>query len=352
MRCAVWLNGVSLGEHPYGYTPYAYALPTTLLAAPGHPNTLAVRVNNSGSNSRWYSGSGLFRPVTWLTHAPLHIAPAHAGGVYVTTPSVKLLNVAGTRADATAAVAISIRNAGALASGPTIVHVAVWEDSTDVVVGKDNRALLSSKLPAARLVARASVAVPSIASGGSTTVHAQLALGAVATWGPEQPALLTAALCLASDDGCGARPPRTANGTTPSRLESFGVRTFRFTATRGLELNGHTIKLRGGCIHHANGPLGSRAIARAEERRVALLKKSGYNAIRTSQCAATPIHAGTHRGRTAPAPATAACSRVVSPHATSCCRLTRRCRASRVTPLAATRPRKLSWTPATAWGSS
>ena len=77
MRCSAWLNGVPLGEaadqheHPYGYTAIAYALPPKLLAPSGQANSLAVRVDNSGSNSRWFSGSGLFRPVRLLTLPPL-----------------------------------------------------------------------------------------------------------------------------------------------------------------------------------------------------------------------------------------------------------------------------------------
>ena len=65
-------------------------------------------------------------------------------------------------------------------------------------------------------------------------------------------------------------------------VTNFGVRSINITAEKGFLLNGKPIELRGGCVHHDNGPLGSATIDRAEERKVELLKQFGYNAVRTS----------------------------------------------------------------------
>ena len=101
-----------------GYTQFAIRVPRSLLNSAA-PNVLAVRVNNSGSNSRWYSGSGLHRPVTLLTYSKMHIVPPHAGGVYVLTPNVKL-HSNGTVADADANVSIAVQNEdGTAPSKPT-----------------------------------------------------------------------------------------------------------------------------------------------------------------------------------------------------------------------------------------
>ena len=82
MDAEVWVNGQSLGSHPYGYTSFAYDL-TPHLNPAGQENVLAVRVRNEGKNSRWYSGSGIYRHV-WLTVTdPLHVA---LWGIQVTTP--------------------------------------------------------------------------------------------------------------------------------------------------------------------------------------------------------------------------------------------------------------------------
>ena len=70
--------------------------------------------------------------------------------------------------------------------------------------------------------------------------------------------------------------------------QRFGIRDLDFSAERGFRLNGVETLLYGGCLHHANGPLGSRAYDRAEERRVEILRKNGYNAIRTSHNPVSP----------------------------------------------------------------
>ena len=69
MNSDVWLNGHPLGNHPYGYTAFAYDL-TDYLNPPGKENVLAVRVRNPGKNSRWYSGSGIYRHVVLRVTGP------------------------------------------------------------------------------------------------------------------------------------------------------------------------------------------------------------------------------------------------------------------------------------------
>ncbi|KAB2824522.1 MAG: glycoside hydrolase family 2, partial [Paludibacter sp.] len=63
---------------------------------------------------------------------------------------------------------------------------------------------------------------------------------------------------------------------------TFGIRSIEFSAEKGFLLNGENVLLKGGCMHHDNGPLGAATIDRAEERRVELMKAYGFNAIRTS----------------------------------------------------------------------
>ena len=70
MDADFWLNGKHLGNHPYGYTYFQYDL--TKLLKDGL-NTIAVRVRNEGKNSRWYSGSGIFRDVRLITTPAVHI---------------------------------------------------------------------------------------------------------------------------------------------------------------------------------------------------------------------------------------------------------------------------------------
>ena len=79
----------------------------------------------------------------------------------------------------------------------------------------------------------------------------------------------------------------TSSGADSTTVD-FGIRKVSFDSTHGFRLNGETITMYGGCVHHANGPLGSMAVDRAEERRVETLQKLGYNAIRTSHNPVSP----------------------------------------------------------------
>eukprot|EP00965_Chrysotila_dentata_P094528 3125047-Pleurochrysis_carterae.AAC.2 len=92
-------------------------------------------------------------------------------------------------------------------------------------------------------------------------------------WAPESPELYSVKISV-------LQQPR---GVLIDEIEElFGVRTVHLSAEQGFLLNGKSVKLRGGCVHHDNGPLGSVAITRAEIRRVEILKANGYNAVRTS----------------------------------------------------------------------
>ena len=63
---------------------------------------------------------------------------------------------------------------------------------------------------------------------------------------------------------------------------TFGIRSIQYSAEQGFMLNGNPILLKGACMHHDNGILGAAAFERAEQRRIEIMKKNGYNAIRTS----------------------------------------------------------------------
>ena len=81
----VWINGHYLGKRPYGYSTFEYELTPHLIYG-AKPNVIAVKVDNSKQpNSRWYSGSGIYRNVWLTTLDPVHV---EHWGTYVTTPEV------------------------------------------------------------------------------------------------------------------------------------------------------------------------------------------------------------------------------------------------------------------------
>jgi len=237
MNCDVWLNGVHLGNHPYGYTEFAFNVTPHLKDG---KNTVAVRVNNTGRNSRWYSGSGIYRKV-WLSVAGELRIPAH--GVYATTPEV-------SKDAAVVNVEVTVENGSAAARRANVRTRLV--DATGTSAGE----------------AQAALTVP---AGGGATATCALRLSNPQLWSPDNPHLYRAEVVIEAD-------LRVADGGSLQ----IGVRKIEMDAAQGLRINGEGIKLRGGCVHHDNGPLGSACIPRAEERRVEILKTNGYNAIRTS----------------------------------------------------------------------
>ncbi|MCI1681302.1 MAG: DUF4982 domain-containing protein [Bacteroides sp.] len=243
METEVWVNGKKLGYHPNGYTSFIYDISSCCLPA-GQVNTVVVRVVNKGKNSRWYSGSGLYRHVWMVVADPLHLK--HWGNS-VYTSAVRhdsaRIQVSSTlcnryQEDRNVVWSVSILSPGG-------DEVASFTRGTKVLSGKKQE--ISETL---------------------FVEHPQL-------WSVSTPVLYKAVFNMVSD-----------RGKLLDRKEiPFGVRTLAYDATRGFLLNGKPLLLKGGCIHHDNGFLGAAAIDRAEVRKVELLKSNGFNAVR---CAHNP----------------------------------------------------------------
>ncbi|HMC53999.1 MAG TPA: glycoside hydrolase family 2 TIM barrel-domain containing protein, partial [Gemmatimonadaceae bacterium] len=235
----VWINDQYLGKRPYGYSSFRYELTPHLRY--GSSNVIAVRVDNSQQpNSRWYSGSGIYRNVWLVTTDPVHV---DHWGTYVTTPTVS--------------------DTGATAHIRTIVRNQVGRDR-DITV----RTVVYDS--AGRVVATATSGAR--APRDSTVEVAQnLRIPAAARWSLERPYMYRAVTSIICNS-------RTCDQyTTP-----FGVRTFTFDREKGFFLNGRHVKIRGVCLHHDLGALGAAFNTRAMERQIELMKAMGANAIRTS----------------------------------------------------------------------
>lgn len=239
MDCDIWINGEHAGKHPYGYTAFNLDI-TKLLNTPGKPNTIAVRVKNEGKNSRWYSGSGIYRHVWLIITQPVHIVP---WGVYITTPNV-------SRAKATVKISTNIENSG---TNPTDVKLITR------LVDHNGKMVATNESPSRSLSTRNIDIVQNL-----TFTEPQL-------WSTDSPYLYIAETEVIS-----------GGKTVDKVITPFGIRTLNFDAKTGFLLNGKPLELKGGCLHHDNGFLGSATIDRAEERRVELMKAYGFNAIRTS----------------------------------------------------------------------
>jgi beta-galactosidase len=239
MDSDVWINGVHLGRHPYGYTSFAYDLTPHLKA--GSPNVLAVRLCVQQSCSRWYSGAGLFRHVRLVVTAPVHVAHS---GTYVTTPKI----AAGV---AEVSVRTVVENAG-----PAAAEARLMTQVFD---------------PSLKPVGSAAVATTSVDSGGQNTFQQALSIADPKLWSIETPQLYT----VVSQVYVGGR-------LVDAYITPFGIRTIKFTKDKGFFLNGKHVSLNGVCDHHDLGCLGSAVNRRAIQRQLEILKGMGVNAIRTS----------------------------------------------------------------------
>jgi len=235
----VYLNGHKLGTHPYGYTAFTFDLTPDLDYSGA--NVLAVRVDNSAQpNSRWYSGSGIYRHVRVVVTEPTHVAQ---WGVFVTTPE----------ATSTAAkISIRTRVANESSSAVTATVETTLLEKTGKKVGS-----AQSKL--------------SLAPGADDEAAQKIVVAKPSLWSPKSPTLYRAVSTI-----------RQGGKVIDQVTTPFGIRTLAWSADKGLLLNGKSIKLTGGSVHHDNGPLGAAAFDRAEERRVELLKAAGMNAVRTA----------------------------------------------------------------------
>jgi beta-galactosidase len=244
MNAEVWINGEFLGNHPNGYTSFWFDITDKIKFE--KQNVLTVKVKNEGENSRWYSGSGIYRHVWLNIVSPVHIT---TWGTNITTPKV-------TEKEALINIKTSAVNQTQKISKITLV-TKVFD-----VKGQEQIKVETDK---------------SIEPGKTIEIVQEMMLNNPALWSTDSPTLYNAISEIHESD------------SLTDRVETeFGIRQISIDAARGFLLNGKPLKLRGGCVHHDNGILGSMAYNRAEERRVELLKSSGFNAIRSSHNPPSP----------------------------------------------------------------
>jgi len=234
----VFLNDEFAGNRADGFTRFFVDLTPYLRF--GAQNTVRIEVR-SGEDTRWYAGAGLHRPVFLHVDEPVHVVP---DGVRVTTVRIE-------DDQAVVEVATTVRNAA--------LTTAQLEVRTDVHDPRGTRV-------------EGDVSPVTLAPGASGVVRHRVYVPEPALWNVDTPSLYTARVSI-GDDTIDA---------------SFGIRTVTVDPRKGFRINGEEILLRGACIHSDNGALGAASVARAEERRIELLKDAGFNAIRSAHNQASP----------------------------------------------------------------
>lgn len=213
----VSINGKSIGGRAYGYVPFRICADPLLNY--GGENTITVTVDNSQlPNSRWYTGSGIYRPVNLIVGNKTHI---EWQGVRVSTISYQ-----------PARIKVETESNG----GEAVVEIL----DGGKVVASGQGASLELDIPDAKL------------------------------WSDETPYLYTCHVTLAE------------HGQVVDEVtQRFGIRKVEWNS-KGLFINGKETLLRGGCYHHDNGILGAATFDKSEERRVRIMKEAGFNALRSS----------------------------------------------------------------------
>jgi len=227
----IWINGQEVGGRPFGYTNFYIKADPYLRA--GEENIIKVLADNEKEpNSRWYSGSGIYRPVYLYIKNRLHVA---LNGIRIQTISH---NPAKIRVDVTA-------ENDALKPESSYLQVAIEKDGITVV--KKSEQIY-------------------VDANGRTQNSFEFVIPDAKLWCEETPELYQCRVALGEEE----------------EMADFGIRTIHWNARTGLCINGVEIKLKGACIHHDNGMLGAATFAVAEERRVKTLKDAGFNAIRSA----------------------------------------------------------------------
>lgn len=230
----VYVNGQKAGEWKYGYTPFILDI-TPYIHPDGTPNQLAVRLQNISESSRWYPGAGLYRPVKLIT---TNSEAIEEWGINVTTLSIDTLSQ-------TAQIKVDIQT-------------TATDDAT-------------LEIQCSRSDAHPSVLFTALASLTKGQASFCQHLSNVVFWSPETPQLYNLTVAL------------KRNGQLlDTKTVKFGVRTIEVSAATGFQLNGKTRKIKGVCLHHDLGMIGTAINKAALAHQLLLLKDMGADAIRTS----------------------------------------------------------------------
>lgn len=233
----VYINGDFAGQHPYGYSNF-YIKADRFLKY-GEENEIRV-VTKSNDDSRWYTGTGIYRNTKIMIANLVHIT---VDGVKITTPEI-------SNDDAIVSIATEVENEG--------VHPQTTNVVTEIVDEEGN-------------VIATDTAPLTVFAGESSTIRQRLYVKNPKLWSVDTPYLYT----------CRSKV-MDGEDVLDEEENTFGIRSLSLDAENGLRINGEVVKLRGACIHHDNGVIGAATIERAEERRIEILKEAGFNAIRSS----------------------------------------------------------------------
>ena len=210
----VWINGHYLGKRPNGYIGFQYDL-SPYLNYGDKINEIIVKVDNSKQpNSRWYSGSGIFRNIWLETTNKLHV---DQWGTYITTSKV-------TAQTASVHIETTLKNRYN-SSKSAVVTTTIFKNNTKITSATQN---------------------VTIAANASQVQNQDIIVKNPVLWSVEKPEQYTAVTTISIE-----------STIIDEYKTNFGIRNFKFDLNKGFILNGKQVKIKGVCMHHDLGPLGS-----------------------------------------------------------------------------------------------
>lgn len=242
----VWINGHSLGMRPNGYISFRYDL-TPYLNYGAEKNVIAVKVDNlQQPNSRWYSGSGIYRNAWLVKTGKIYV---DHWGTFITTPQI-------SSASATVHIITKICNQNSSDQSIILHTILLDSDGKQVASSSEKSIIVSDK---------------NIHNKKTVPVNQTFKIPQPALWSVDAPSLYKAVSQVIVD------------GKIADTYETpFGIRYFNFDINKGFSINGKLLKILGVCDHHDLGALGTAFNTRAAQRQLEILKAMGCNGIRTS----------------------------------------------------------------------
>lgn len=244
MNAEVYLNGKKLGEHPYGYTAFAFDLTDELVFDGKTENVLVVKTNNKIPSSRWYSGSGIYRDVTLTVTDEVHVG---YNGTQIIAKDLE-------------------KNKNGTVEVDVTTTVENDSDTNKTVTVKNT--LLDEK---GNVASDTTTSQVEIAPDGSQDVKQSVAVESPELWSVDDANMYKMKTEIVE-----------GNEVLDTYETDYGFRYYNFDNNSGFSLNGENMKLKGVCMHHDQGSLGAVANHDAIERQVKILKEMGCNAIRVT----------------------------------------------------------------------
>lgn len=210
-------------------------------------NEVRVQVRNAGmTNSRWYSGTGIYRDVWMLT----------SEGTYIEPDMVQVRTESADEELAVLSVSTTVINENFASANYSLMTEI--RDAEGKVTGVERTEFF-------------------VKAGESKTVHQRIIVRNPSLWDEYNPYLYTCESKLSAGGRC-----------VDTACDTFGIRTLSLDAARGFRVNGKAVNLRGACIHHDSGLLGAATYEDAQMRQIELLKAAGFNSVRISHHPAAP----------------------------------------------------------------